>query len=224
MPETQPQSNAELRERLRELEWENRRLRDAVGDSGLTPEVAAWFDPTAFKRINKRLHMWIGIGGVPIWVGMVLLFFILPVFGGMNLVPRTMIGPVPLVDLAGTATGWYGLGFGIVAMGGFSVGVFAFGGGAFGVFAYGGGAAGIVALGGGAAGFVAIGGAAFGYVAIGGSCYGYYAMGERAHGKYALGLNRQDEEAAAFFRRYIPGLGVAVSKPIPVILGDGARA
>ncbi len=214
MPDAPPESDPQLRERLRELEWENRRLRDAVGDQGLTPEVAAWFDPAAFKRVHGRLHIISGLAGLPIWFGMMVLFFLTP-----GLVPQASIGPMPLLDLGGMNTGWYGLGFGIIAVGGVSVGVVAIGGGAFGVIAYGGGA-----VGGGAAGFIAIGGAAFGYVAMGGSCYGYYAMGLRAHGKHVLALNRQDEEAAAFFRRYIPGLGAAVSKPLPVSLGPATAS
>ncbi len=43
-------------------------------------------------------------------------------------------------------------------------------------------------------------------------------MGQKAKGKYALGLNRQDQEAIDFFRRYVPGLHRALTNPMPVIL------
>lgn len=96
------------------------------------------------------------------------------------------------------ATGW-------VACGGLARGVFAFGGLAVGVFAFGGAAIGsLLAVGGGAVGAIAAGGGAIGLVAVGGGAFGYFALGGAAEGIHVVSALRQDPEAVAFFREYLP--------------------
>ncbi|HLF95633.1 MAG TPA: SHOCT domain-containing protein [Methylococcaceae bacterium] len=96
------------------------------------------------------------------------------------------------------ATGW-------VACGGLARGVFAFGGLAVGVFAFGGAAIGaLLAIGGGAIGGIAAGGGAIGLVAVGGGAFGYFALGGGAEGVHVVSALRQDPEAVAFFREYLP--------------------
>jgi hypothetical protein len=96
------------------------------------------------------------------------------------------------------ATGW-------VACGGLARGIFAFGGLAVGVFAFGGAAIGaLVAVGGGAVGAIAAGGGAIGLVAVGGGALGYFALGGGAEGAHVVSALRQDPEAVAFFREYLP--------------------
>ncbi|MEM1011134.1 MAG: hypothetical protein AAGI46_02805 [Planctomycetota bacterium] len=215
MGDGEQKSAQELAERLQQLEWENRRLRDAVQEAGLPADVAAWFDPAEFRRVVNRAQMLIGVGGTVAIMGFMLVFFFLP-----DVLPRVNLGPMPLFDLGGMRSGFFGFGFGVFAVGGLSIGGVAMGGGAVGLVAFGGGAMGIVATGGGAVGFIAIGGGAVGYIAIGGSAFGKYVLAEHGRGTHVLALNRQDEEAAHFFRRFIPGLGRAVSRPLPVMQAE----
>jgi hypothetical protein len=72
-------------------------------------------------------------------------------------------------------------------------------------------------VGGGSVGVIAVGGGAVGYIALGGGACGYLAMAQRAAGKYVLAFNRQDPEAVEFFKRWVPGVGRAVTNPMPVI-------
>ena len=99
--------------------------------------------------------------------------------------------------LGDLATGW-------VAVGGVAKGGLALGGVALGLLPVGGFALGGLALGGAAVGLVAAGGAAAGLIAVGGAAAGYYAYGGVATGEFVLSALRQDPEAAAFFRNWLP--------------------
>src|SRR5690606_12219500 len=154
------------------------------------------------------------------------------------------IGPVPVIDFGGMARGTYGVGMGLVAVGGLAIGavavgggaigILAVGGGAGGIFAYGGGAAGLRAVGGGAigvsacgggaAGLGAVGGGAGGYIAGGGGACGRWVLAQRGAGLSVLALNRQDEDAAMFFRRWIPSLERAITRPMQVVMAEEVRA
>ena len=198
--------------RIAYLEGEVARLRAQIGEADEHGNVhAPWFNMNAFNKVLVRMGFLAQIPMI-IFVPLVLIMIFRPPFA-----TNIWIGPVPLFDLGGTSTGLYGLGLGIFAMGGFSVGVFAFGGGAVGVFAFGGGAVGLVAMGGGAVGFIAWGGGAVGYVAMGGGAFGTYVLAQKGYGKYVLARNRQDIEAAEFFKRYIPGLSKAIGRPMEVV-------
>jgi hypothetical protein len=130
------------------------------------------------------------------------------------------VAGIPVFSFLGQGGKVRGIGAGLISYGGVSVGAVAVGGFSLGLVAVGGCAVGVVAVGGGAVGVIAVGGGAVGVVAIGGGATGYFAMGQKARGTYALGLNRQDDEAVAFFRRYVPGLRAALTNPMPVILLD----
>ncbi len=214
-----PDKSTGLQRRIDELEWENRRLREATESAGLTPEVAAWFDPKAFQKAMGRFAIMVQLPAYALGA----LLMMAGIFMGLNQTAFTWPGlpPVPLFDLGrGSMFGVPGIGVGIIATGGAAVGLFAFGGIAVGGIAVGGGAVGIVAMGGGACGVFAYGGGSVGYISIGGGAVGVYAMGGKGIGRHVLAMNRQDESAAYFFRRFIPGLGAAVSKPMPVIFAE----
>lgn len=130
----------------------------------------------------------------------------------------TILG-LPLYDIATgpdpTVGQWRGHARGVIAIGDFATGIFAFGGYAQGLAAFGGVAVGgicfggcalglVLAIGGLAIGAIAIGGMAIGLVALGGMAIGQYACGGDAAGKYLLTVDRQDPEAAEFFRSWIP--------------------
>jgi hypothetical protein len=212
-PDSQANVVAALEQRVAALERENQRVRERLeAMTGMTlPPDNPNFHPLEFMRALRRA----------------LLVIMLPLYGivplillGQWLAPnvaKTRIGPVRVVDLGGAGSRHQGLGLGVFAFGGAALGAVGVGGLGAGVIAFGGGAIGIVAVGGGAVGVVAIGGGAVGFVALGGGAVGYYAMGQRAAGKYVLAFNRQDPEAVAFFRRWVPGIHRAVTNPMPVL-------
>jgi hypothetical protein len=206
--------------RLDLLERENQQLRDLPGPI-IGPQNPC-FDAIKFRRVFNRIFS-------PMFLPMILTMFLpmvaLPNVSSKFPILHERIAHIPIVDLDGMNSGIPGVGLGIVAFGGASLGVIAIGGLGIGLLAYGGGSIGVIAIGGGAVGVIAIGGGACGYIAFGGGAYGYYALGgQRAYGKYVLSINRQDDEAIAFFSRFIPGLKEAVTLPMPVILLDPDRA
>jgi hypothetical protein len=205
-----------LRLRVELLERDNQRLREKL-DPFLGPDNPC-FDPRVFARALQR---YIVMAMIPLWVlGLLLPLAMLPNMPFRSMFSGVRVGPLPLLDLAGSGSGIPGIGLGIIAFGGFSFGAVAVGGGAIGLIALGGGAAGVIAVGGGSVGLIALGGGAVGYIALGGSACGYYALGQRAYGKFAFGMNRQDPEAVEFFVRYLPRLRNAVTAPMPVIVPD----
>ena len=198
--------------RIAYLEGEVARLRAQIGEADEHGNLhAPWFNMNAFNKVLQRLG-WLSQIPIVIFVPLVLLMVFRP-----GMISNVWIGPVPLFDLGGSSTGLYGLGFGIFGLGGISLGVFAFGGLSMGVFAFGGGSIGLFAMGGGAVGFVAWGGGAVGYIAVGGGAVGKYVLAQKGYGKYVLARNRQDLEAAEFFKPYIPGLAAAIGRPMPVV-------
>jgi hypothetical protein len=208
-PTKPPDTDAILR-RLDQLERENARLREKL-EPVLGPDNPN-FKPQVFAKVLNRTIL---LAMIPLWLGIASMFvvnFVTPAIKTMT------IGGVPLFSFAGQGGKVRGIGMGLVSYGGLSFGAIAVGGFSFGLIACGGFAVGVVAVGGGAVGIVAIGGGAVGFIAIGGGATGYFAMGQKAHGKYALGLNRQDQEAIDFFRRYVPGLRNALTNPMPVIV------
>ena len=215
-----PGTDEDLQQRIEALEWENKRLRAAVEDSGVNVDVAAWFDPKKFRRALQQIsllqlpfYLVMGVGMLAVFTTNARSIFI----------DFPVLGPVPLIDPGnGMMIGVPGIGTGIIAFGGLAFGVIAMGGGAIGIVAFGGGAMGVFAFGGGAVGLIAIGGGAVGYVAMGGGGVGVYVMAERGYGRHVLAMNRQDESAAQFFRRYVPRLSLAVTKPTPVVMADVA--
>jgi len=110
--------------------------------------------------------------------------------------------------------GWFNVGVmangigaaGVVAHGALAIGLVSFGGLGIGVIALGGGAVGVIAIGGGACGLVAIGGGALGFVAIGGGARGVYVFAGKGYGRHVFDGQTEDEEAARFFARFVPGL------------------
>jgi hypothetical protein len=208
-PAGQPDHDAILR-RLEHLERENARLREKV-EPILGPDNPN-FKPHVFVKVLNRTIM---LAMIPLWLGLGSMFFVNYVTPAMK---TATIGGVPLFSFAGQGGKVRGIGMGIISYGGMSFGAIALGGFGVGLIAFGGAAVGVVAIGGGAVGVIAIGGGAVGFIAVGGGATGYFAMGQKAHGKYALGLNRQDQEAVDFFRRYVPGLRNALTNPMPVIL------
>jgi len=116
----------------------------------------------------------------------------------------------PLVHIAtgiDPTTGRKRIARGVIAMGDVAVGFVALGGLALGAISFGGLSLGVIAFGGLAIGAgLAMGGMAIGSVAIGGFALGYYAFGGSAAGAHVLSSMRQDPEAVAFFRRYLPSL------------------
>ncbi|MEL7238085.1 MAG: hypothetical protein AAGK78_04420 [Planctomycetota bacterium] len=203
--------NYDPQKRIAYLEDEVARLRAQQGEADESGNVVApWFNLKAFNSTLNRLG-WVSQAIWPLFIlGMFLAWW------RPNLVLGHWIGPVPVFDVGGMTTGFYGIGVGLIAMGGMSIGVFAIGGLAVGVFAYGGGAIGLIAMGGGAVGLIAYGGGAVGIISLGGSAVGKYVLAQRGAGKYVLARNRQDMEAAEFFKRYIPGLEKAIGRPMPV--------
>lgn len=209
-----------MRQRLDLLERQNQRLREKL-EPIVGPDNPC-FDVLKFRRVFAKV---ISAIFLPIVLVTLLPLVAVPALKSNTSILHQRIGPVPLIDLGGMNSGVPGIGLGIVAVGGASLGVIAIGGLGVGLLAYGGGSIGLIAIGGGAVGVIAVGGGACGYIAIGGGAYGYYALGgQRAKGKYALSLNRQDDEAIAFFSRFIPGLKEAVTLPMPVIPLDPDRA
>ena len=209
MSEPEPSDLELLKQRMDLLERDNQRLREK-----LEPIVGAdnpCFDPTVFRKVLTTRIMLLTL---PVYL-MALIpaaMWLAPVR-----VPKWYLGRVPVIDIAGHASGYYGLGLGIIAIGGLSVGAIAVGGGAVGLVAVGGGAVGILALGGGALGLISIGGGAAGVVAAGGGAAGYYALGQQAVGRYIFCFRRQDPEAIEFFTRFIPALRRALTTAMPVI-------
>ena len=207
----------QLRQRQEFLEEEIHRLRERVRElSGQEHEPAAWFNPVEFRKVLGRGVLFGQLGMAVLMIGAF-------VAAALPTPLRSIwIGPVPLVDFGGMANRTYGIGLGIIAVGGLAVGVVAVGGGAIGVVAVGGGAVGLFAYGGGAVGLIAIGGGAAGYIAIGGGAWGRWVLAQRGAGISVLALNRQDEDAAAFFRRYIPRLERAITRPMQVVMAEPA--
>ena len=204
----------QLTARQAQLEEELERMRQRVRDlSGTEHDPAAWFNPIEFRKVLGR-GVLVGQLGFAALTAAAFLVCLLPAFRSV------WLGPVPLVNFGGAATQTYGVGLGVIAVGGLAIGGLAVGGGAIGVVAMGGGALGLFAYGGGAAGIVAIGGGAVGYVAIGGHAYGRWAMAQKGYGLSVLALNRQDEDAAQFFRRLIPRLERAITRPMEVVLAE----
>ena len=161
------EEDRELLARMEAMEEEILRLRERLRDlSGHDVDPPAWFNPAEFRKVLGRSTLWgqLGMAGL-----MVFAFAVTMAPTGLRGVG---LGPVPLVDFGGMANQTYGVGMGVVAVGGLAIGVIACGGGAIGVLAVGGGAIGIFAYGGGACGLVAVGGGAVGYVVIGGAGYG----------------------------------------------------
>jgi hypothetical protein len=206
----------ELRRSVEMLERENERLRKHLGiaDAPIHPA----FDAGAFRRALAPyfLMLWLPflvVMAVPAGVQ-----YFAPGWTGMR------IGPVPVVDISGNASGMPGIGLGIIAFGGLSIGAIACGGGAVGLVAVGGGALGLVALGGGAVGVIAVGGGAVGYIAMGGGGVGRYVLGGGGRGRAVFSYVRQDPEAVEFFCRYLPRLRRAFASPLPVVLVDGSES
>ena len=212
-PDIPPERRIEL------LEAEVERLRRQVRSAtGIEHDLPPWFNPDEFKRVLGRTMGMMALVWVLAGPLFLLAAFARPLANaGFGDLLAMQLGPIPVFNLGGAATGTPGIGLGLVAVGGMAVGGLAVGGGAIGIVAIGGGAAGIIAYGGGSVGVIATGGGACGYIAIGGSAVGRYALGQRAHGTAALGLNRQDEDAVTFFRRWIPGLSRAVTMPMEVL-------
>lgn len=197
------------------MEEELDRLRERVRElSGQETEPPAWFNPVEFRKVLGRSTLW-GQLGIGLFMASVFLITMLPT--GLR---GVWFGPVPLVDFGGMANQTYGVGIGVIAVGGLAIGVVACGGGAIGILAVGGGSLGVIAYGGGAVGLIAVGGGAVGYVAIGGACYGRWVFAQRGAGLSVLALNRQDEDAAMFFRRWIPSLERAITRPMQVVMAE----
>lgn len=212
-PQISPEARVEMLEE--EVDRLRRQLRAL---QGIEHDPPPWFNPTEFRKVVGRLTARLAL----LWlIGVPIMFFPLLArfvdLGSLEGLINARILEVPVFNFGGAATRTYGIGIGLFAAGGLAIGAVAIGGGAIGGLAIGGGACGIIAHGGGAVGVIAIGGGAVGYIAIGGSAYGRYALAHRAHGRAALGLNRQDEEAVAFFRRWVPGLSRAVTTPMQVL-------
>lgn len=210
MQPTNPSDSDAILRRLEQLERENARLREKI-EPVLGPDNPN-FKPQIFLKVLNRT---IALAMIPLWLGLGSMFFINYVTPALK---TATVGGVPLFSFAGQGGKVRGMGVGLISYGGVAIGAIAVGGVGVGLIAFGGGAVGVVAVGGGACGIVAVGGGAFGFIALGGGATGYFAMGQRARGKYVLGLNRQDEEAIEFFRRYVPGLRRALTNPMPVIL------
>jgi len=192
----------ELRWRIEQLERDNARLRRQA-EEVFGPDNPD-FDPVVFQCVLQRYNLI-----VPLLMAVVLV----PLLLAAKFWGPFYIGPVPLLDFGGAATGHPGFGLGVVAFGGLAVGVVAAGGCACGIIAFGGGSFGIIAIGGGSVGLIALGGGAVGYIAIGGSTFGRYALGNRAYGKAAFGINRQDPEAVRFFTKHLTRLRAAIQEP-----------
>lgn len=140
----------------------------------------------AFGGVRKRSGRY--LGGWPLW----------EVAFGPDVARGELRGHARAVFALGDiATGW-------VAVGGVARGVVALGGLALGLLPVGGFALGGLAIGGGAVGLVACGGGVVGLVAVGGAAVGYYAYGGVAMGEFVLSALRQDPEAVAFFRAWLP--------------------
>ena len=198
-----------MRRRMDQLERENQRLQEKL-EPMFGPDNPC-FDARRFMRVMQRTML-------ILMLPMVVPAALLPAMVSLRAyLPHWYLGPVPVIDVAGSGSGIPGVGLGIIAVGGASAGVIACGGMAIGIVAIGGGACGIIAMGGGAFGFIALGGGACGYIAIGGVAIGRYALGQRAYGKSCLGLNRQDPQAIEFFVPLVPGLRAAVTTAMPVL-------
>jgi hypothetical protein len=202
--------NEAILHRLEQLERENARLREKL--EPLVGPDNPNFKPREFQRLLQRTIL---ILMIPVWLA------VMAVPAVSFLAPKwkmARVGGVPVFSFAGQGGKVTGVGTGLISFGGLAFGAVAIGGMSVGLIVVGGCSIGVVAIGGGSVGIIAIGGGAFGVVAVGGSAVGYFALGQRGHGRYVLALNRQDDRAIAFFRRYVPGLNVALTNPIPVIL------
>jgi hypothetical protein len=209
-PTDKENNESHLQERLRHLEEDNAQLRERL--STVHPELAnPNFDPLAFRIAYRRLFLRVVVPLIVILHIVFIAGFGL-LMGSMENYEPAMIGSIPIVDLGGMGTSHPGVGFGLIAFGGFAFGLIAMGGGAVGIIALGGGAVGLFACGGGSLGLIACGGGSIGYIAFGGSAVGRYALGERAFGKAAFGMNRQDPEAVAFFGRFFAPLKSAITR------------
>jgi hypothetical protein len=132
-----------------------------------------------------------------------------PLFGYEYRYPADAEG-LPLVHIAtgiDPQTGRKRIARGVIAIGDVAVGVVAMGGVSLGGITFGGVSVGVIAFGGLSIGAgLALGGLAIGTVAVGGMAIGYYALGGGCYGPHVLSGIRQDPEAVAFFRRYLPFL------------------
>jgi hypothetical protein len=209
-----PDHDALLR-RLEALERDNARLREKL--EPLVGPDNPNFKPAEFMKVLRRT---IVVALIPVWLGV----FVMPAIH--YLAPgwkNARVGGIPVFSMAGKGGKAGGIGTGVIAFGGVSFGAVAIGGVGIGLIAVGGCAVGVIAFGGASVGVIAVGGGAVGVIAVGGGATGYFALGQKAHGKYVLGFNRQDEQAVAFFRRFVPGLSRALTNPMPVILLDADR-
>lgn len=197
------------------MEEEVQRLRERVRElSGQDHDPPAWFSPGEFRKVLGRVMLW---GQLATGLIMAATFLLTMLPTGLRSI---WFGPIPMVDFGGMANRTFGVGMGVISVGGLAIGGIACGGGAIGIIAIGGGAIGIFAFGGGAVGLIACGGGAVGYIAVGGGCYGRWVLAQRGAGISVLALNRQDEDAAAFFRRYIPRLERAITRPMQVVMAE----
>lgn len=204
----------ELRQRLDQLESENARLRRRL-EPILGPDNPA-FDVQEFRKAIVYYSV-VLLGPLVVLTQLILPFS----FYLRRHIPHIDVLPgFPLVDLGGVNSGRPGMGFGVVAVGGFALGIVAMGGMAVGLIAIGGGSFGLIALGGGSVGLFAVGGGAVGYIAIGGGAVGRFVLAGDGRGKAVLSRKRQDPEAIAFFTRYLPRLKKAFTGPMPVIPVD----
>ncbi|HYO11027.1 MAG TPA: hypothetical protein VER17_18830 [Tepidisphaeraceae bacterium] len=217
MPDPAISELDELRRRLDRLESDNQRLRDKL--EPIIGRDNPCFDATLFQRLLQRRLLWLTLPAYLV-LGLAM---VLPAFPATReFIPHMNVLGLPLVDFGGRGTRHPGVGVGIIGIGGVGIGLIGIGGLGLGAVAIGGGAVGLIALGGGSLGLIAVGGGATGLVAVGGGAAGRYALGQRGGGRYVLALNRQDEEAIAFFCRYAPELRRAVTRPMPVIPHDAA--
>jgi hypothetical protein len=205
-----PADNEALLRRLEQLERDNARLREKL--EPLVGPDNPNFKPQEFLKVLQRTII---VALIPVWVSVMTLPALHYLAPGWK---NARVGGVPIFSMGGNGGKVRGVGMGVVSFGGVSVGAVAVGGMSIGLLAVGGCSAGVVAFGGASIGVIAVGGGACGVVAVGGGACGYFAIGQKARGKYVLAFNRQDEQAVAFFRRFIPGLSRALTNPIPVIL------
>ena len=207
MTEHPDQTQTELHQRIEMLELENAHLRKHV--AAFIGEPRPGFDIMAFQTALRFYTM---MAMLPAF-----LLFTVTFLPRGSLPVLYVAEGIPLLDVAGHASGYPGLGLGLIAFGGLAVGGLAVGGGAVGVIAVGGGSIGLVAIGGGSLGVVAVGGGACGVIAVAGGGLGYYLLAGGGRGRYCLTLKRQDPEAVALFTRYLPRLKRAFTGPLPVI-------
>src|SRR5215204_6591998 len=126
-----------MQQRLDLLDNENQRLREKL--EPFLGKDNPCFDSNLFLKAIRKITLLLLI---PAWVMPLAFPLLMMPNSPIRPMTKARIGPIGIIDVAGSTTGIRGVGLGIIAVGGIACGIFALGGGSVGIIAVGGGAIG----------------------------------------------------------------------------------